>query len=92
MTKVKLTLTVDRELIKEAKIESVRRNVSISQMVEGLLKSLSASWIDGLAKSLDLELKYISSEEITKNRGKGFEAGKAVREMRYGREKRLSRH
>ncbi|MDE1762219.1 MAG: hypothetical protein KGH78_03435 [Candidatus Micrarchaeota archaeon] len=90
MAKTKLTLTVDREIIKEAKIESLKNDVSISQLVENLLKSLTTSWIDDLMKRLGISDKYISYEDVIRDRSKGFDAGKAVRLMRYGRGKSIS--
>ncbi|MGI0141609.1 MAG: DUF6364 family protein [Candidatus Micrarchaeales archaeon] len=92
MGKAKLTLTVDKKVIREAKVESAKRNVSISQMVEALLKSMSPSWLDVLMQSLGVKSEYFSYDEIVKNRPKGRDSGKAVREMRYGREKRISGH
>lgn len=92
MTKTKLTLSIDKEIIKDAKKQALSKEVSISGLVEDFLKSIGYSWVDELMTELGVKKRYVSYEDVIRNRPKapkGFDAGKTVREMRYGREKRI---
>ena len=87
MAKTKVTLSVDEELLKEAKTATVRRGVSLSSAFEGLLKSFTKREIEEIANKLGIGIKYVSLFDVVKLRKKGANAGSAVREMRDAREK-----
>lgn len=92
MRKTKLTLTVDREVINEAKSRLANQNTSISKMVENFLRSYTNSWIDRLMKDLGIKKRYISYESIVRSRRSGADAGKIVRSIRNARAVGISRH
>lgn len=91
MTKGKLTLSVDEEIIREAKAFLARKDMTMSGVVEDFLRSLvTPAAIEGMMRELQIERKYVSFEDVIKNRLAGLDAGKIIREMRNGREKSLS--
>lgn len=85
MVKAKLTLTVDKDVVRYAKSRFALQNMSISEAVEDLLKSYADSWIDNIMHELGVKERYVSSSEVMKNRSRGLDAGLAVREMRDAR-------
>jgi hypothetical protein len=90
-SKTKLTLSVNRYVIKEAKKEFLLRDASMSQMVEDFLKTYSNSWINEMMSTLKIENKYVSYESVIKNRSKGANSESAVRGFRNDRSKNLFR-
>ncbi len=91
MTKGKVTLSVDEELIREAKAFLARKDMTMSGVVEDFLRSLvTPAAIEGVMGELQIERKYVSFEDVIQNRLVGLDAGKIIREMRNEREKSLS--
>jgi hypothetical protein len=90
MAKTKLTLSIDEEVIKEAKSESLRRNTDVSTLVEEFLRSISRLRIKEIMLKLGVEERYVSYEEIAKGRPSGLAAEKVIRELRNGREQNIS--
>jgi hypothetical protein len=90
MAKTKLTLSIEKQTIKNAKAQSLKMDETISALVEEFLNSISGSWVTELAKKLNVKERYISSEEVMKGRPNGLDSGKLVREIRNGRWKSIS--
>ncbi len=90
MARTKLTLSIDKKVIKEAKTQALLNDSSISDMVEEFLMSIGHSWADELMERLGVKDRYVSYEDVMRRRPKGSDAGKAIRALRYGREKRIS--
>ncbi|QKR00828.1 hypothetical protein GWK48_10930 [Metallosphaera tengchongensis] len=87
--KVKVTLSIDSEILKRAKEIAVERNTTLSDMFEQAISELDAlSAINSLMKGLGLTPRLISFEEISKNK-LDLKANSLVREMR---DERLSGH
>jgi hypothetical protein len=89
MGKTKLTLSIDKEVIKAAKTQALLKDSNISSLVETFLKSIGESWVDELMEKLGVRRGYVSYEDVMKNRPRGSDAGKVIRALRYGREKRI---
>lgn len=87
MAKKKLTLTIDEDVLGEAKRLAVAEGRSLSSLVEDYLKSLAfESWIDSLAKELGLDLSQATGpDEVPRTRPRGGDAAKTVREVRRRR-------
>jgi hypothetical protein len=87
MAKKKLTLSIDEELLSEVKKLSTLEGISLSKIVEEYFESLVFErWAQSLCDDLGLgELEPTTELEITKNRPKGLDAAKVVRELREGR-------
>ncbi len=91
MTKDKLTLSIDEELIRTTKAFLARKDMSVSGVVEDFLRSLvTPAAIDRIMDELQIERDYVSFEDVIKNRPAGLDSGKIIREMRNEREKSLS--
>lgn len=87
MSKVKLTLSVDRDLLKEARLAAVREGRTLSELVEEYLEYLAAdAWLERLAGELGLgPLEPTSEGEVPASRPRGLNAAEVVRELRGGR-------
>jgi len=92
-TKSKLTLNVDKDLLRDAKGITSREGVSVSSIVEETLEAVVVSRsLDRLASRLGLTgLLSIDPDALPRLRPKGLDAGRAVREVRNDRERRLTR-
>jgi len=92
MPRSKITLSVDQELLKEAKEVLAREGVSISSIVEEALESLVASRLfEKVAEELGLEnLVLVNPDDILEQRPKGLEAAEVVGELRRRRLEKLS--
>jgi hypothetical protein len=90
MSKLKLTLSVDEELLKEARANMIKSGLSLSSTFEELLKSFTKYGLEDISKEIRIEIKYTSFEDIARKRGTGKDSGKLIRAMRDGREGRLS--
>ncbi len=90
--KKKLTLSIRKDLLDEAKKIATLRGKTLSGIIEEYFEYLvSVEWIGSLARELGLEpLEPVSPAEITKSRPKGFNASLIVREIREGRTRRIS--
>ena len=87
MPRSKITLSVDQELLKEAKGVLAREGVSISSVVEEALESLVASKLfEKVAEELGLEnLVLVNPDDILEQRPRGLEAAEVVGELRRSR-------
>jgi len=86
MVKRKLTLSIDGELLSEVKKLSTLEGISLSEIVEEYFEGLVFErWVQSLCDDLDLgELEPTTKLEITRNKPKGLDAAKVVRELREG--------
>ncbi len=82
MAKVKLTLSIDKRVIMEAKEKALLDEESISELVERFLESVGRSWADSLRERLGVKQKYVSYEDVMKKRPAGSSSGKIIRELR----------
>lgn len=93
MTKTKLTLSVDKEILKSAKVYVSQHDTTISKEFEEFVLSLTGSNImDKIMDRLGIKKQYVSQYDIIRNRNriKGrFDSGKMIREMRDAREKAI---
>lgn len=94
MVKTKVTLSIEKPVVDNAKIALLRKGRTMSDYIEKSLRSLSSSEIlEDLCKEMELDCEYISGEEVEKQRpdlkGK-VQAESEVREMRNGRAARIS--
>ncbi len=89
--KRKVTLSIEDEVLREAKVVASLEGKSLSGLVEEYLESLvSSRWLERLAASLGIErLRPTSEGEIPSRRPEGFNAAQAVREARRSREERI---
>ena len=80
----KLALSVRGDLVDEVRRIVAERGESLSSIVEEYLEYLAhARWIDTLAENLKLgPLKPTTTSEIPKNRPKGLNTAKLIRELR----------
>ncbi len=87
MSKRKLTLSVSKDLLEEAKLYAHETGRSLSDLVEEYFEYLvSTRWIDTLARELKLErLEPPTESEIPMSRPTGLDAAKTVKELRKGR-------
>ena len=92
MRKRKVTLSIEEEVLREAKLVASLEGRSLSSLVEEYLESLAASrWLERLAASIGVErLEPTSEDEIPSQRPEGFNAAQAVREARRSREERIT--
>ena len=91
MRRSKVTLSVDEELLREAKGVLAREGISISSVVEEALESLIASKLfEDVAKELGLKsLELINPGDVPRQRPNGLDSAEAVRELRRKRQKKL---
>lgn len=92
MARTKVTLSVDQELLREAKSTTVKHGITLSSAFETLLKSFTKREIEEVADALGISIKYVSLEDVVKRRKAGWNAGRAVREMRDARAQSLLGH
>ncbi len=89
--KKKLTLSIDEDLLREARVVLAGEGRSLSGVIEEFLESVVASrWIDELARDLGFgDLTPLDPSSIPRQRPRGFDAARIVRELRDGRVLRL---
>lgn len=92
MARRKLTLSIDGELLEEAKSAAAASGGSLSSLVEEYLGYLVfEQWAGELAGRLGLgPLEPTTDAEVARSRPRGFGAAAAVREVREGRAGRLA--
>ena len=80
----KITLSIDEELLREARAILAREGKSLSSVVEEALSSIIVSkWVDELAGELELDrLNPIDPSTIPKTRPKGLDAEKIIKKER----------
>jgi hypothetical protein len=92
MAKTKVTVSVDKLVVDNAKIALFKRGRTLSDFIEKSLRSLSGAQIlDGLCEVLSLNCGYVSSEEVERNRPDLRGRTSSEREVRGIRRERLSR-
>lgn len=88
MGKGKLTLSVEKALVEEAKIYAREAGKSLSEIVEEYLEFLVfTNWCDSIARELGLDKLEPPQDpfEIPRSRPKGLDAAEIVRELRKRR-------
>jgi hypothetical protein len=92
MGKTKVTLSVDEELLREAKGYLAERNLTVSGTLEKALSEMTASaLVEKVAANLGEKLGYVGYDEVPRRRPKGRDAARAVREAREERAHAVSR-
>ncbi len=94
MVKTKITVSVEKSVVDNAKLALLKKGKTLSNYIENSLRSLSTSEIlDNMCKELNLDCGYISGEDVERKRpdltGKVY-SETAIREMRNERVSRLS--
>ncbi|MHB1441014.1 MAG: DUF6364 family protein [Cuniculiplasma sp.] len=94
MVKTKITVSVEKPVVDNAKIALLKKGRTLSDYIEKSLRSLSTSEIlDDLCEELKLNCQYISGEDVEKYRpdlrGK-VDAETELRQIRNERSSRLS--
>lgn len=93
MGKRKLTLSVEEDLLEEARRAVASEGGSLSGVVEEYFEYLvSAKWVNALADELGIGgLEPTMASEVPRLRPPGLDAARVVRELRDGRAGRVSR-
>ena len=89
MSKSKLTLFVDKELLKEARANMIKSGFSLSSTFEELLKSFTKYGLEDISKRLGIKIKYTGFKDIARKRGTEKDSGKLIRKIRNERKGRL---
>ncbi|PYB68474.1 hypothetical protein DMB44_03800 [Thermoplasma sp. Kam2015] len=94
MVKSKITVSVDKSVIENAKLALLKKRRTLSDYIEKSLRSLSTSEIiTDLCEELDIDCEYITGENVERNRpdltGKAL-AENEIKEMRGERASHLS--
>ena len=94
MVKTKITVSVEKPVVDNAKLALLKKGRTLSEYIEKSLRSLStAEFLSDLCKDLNIDCGYMSGEDVENNRpdltGR-VESEKEVREMRNERISRLS--
>ncbi|MCX8183310.1 MAG: DUF6364 family protein [Crenarchaeota archaeon] len=86
MSRRKLTLSIDENLIREIKAMLASEGSSLSSVVEEFLGSLTSRWLEEMAEDLGLGgLEPLDPADIPGSRPKGYDSAKLVRELREQR-------
>ncbi|MEM1509191.1 MAG: DUF6364 family protein [Thermofilaceae archaeon] len=86
MSKRKLTLSIDENLVREVKAILASEGSSLSRVVEEFLSSLTSGWLEKIAEDLGLgSLDPLNPADIPSLRPKGYDSAKLVRELREQR-------
>jgi hypothetical protein len=92
MVKTKVTLSVDKELLRESKAYLAEKNMTVSGTLEKALSEMAASvFVEKVAANLGERLEYIGYDQVPIRRPKGKDAAKALREARGERASAISR-
>ena len=91
MGKRKVTLSIEEEVLREAKVVAGFEGKSLSGLIEEYLENLAMSrWLESLAAGLGVErLEPTSENEIPSQRPEGFDSAQVVREARRSREEMI---
>ena len=94
MVKTKITVSVERQVVDNAKLALLKERRTLSDYIENSLRSLSVSeFLNEICKELNLDCGYTSSEDVERMRpdltGKIYSEN-ILREMRNERSSRLS--
>ncbi len=83
MGKIKVTLSVDDELLRESKAYLAEKNLTVSGTLEKALSEMAVSNIvERVASNLGEKLGYVGYDQVPRNRPKGKDAARVVREAR----------
>ena len=89
--KVKLTLSLSKNLVRRAKSRVALEGRSLSEVIEELLSLYDeAGYIDELCQKLNLEKRLYTSSEVEAERPRGPKSEEVIREFRDERSERLS--
>jgi hypothetical protein len=92
MGKTKVTLSVDEELLRESKSYLAAKNLTVSGTLESAMSEMTVpGFVEKVAASLEERLGYVTYEQVQRNRPKGKDAVKAIREARGERASAVSR-
>lgn len=92
MGKIKVTLSVDDELLRESKAYLAEKNLTVSGTVEKALSEMTISnVVEKVASSLGKKLGYVGYDQVPRKRPKGKDAAKMIREARGERASAISR-
>ncbi len=94
MVKTKITVTVDRQVVDNAKLALLKERRTLSDFIENSLRSLSVTeFLNNICTELNLDCGYTSSEDVERMRpdltGKIYSEN-ILREIRNERNSRLS--
>ena len=94
MVKTKITVSVEKQIVDNAKLALLKKRRTLSSFIENSLQSLSTSEVlNDICKELNLDCRYVSGEDVERKRpdltGK-VSSETIVREMRDERASRLS--
>lgn len=94
MVKKKITVSIDKPVVDSAKLALLKKGKTMSDYIERTLRSLSTSSIlNDICEELNLNCRYVTGEEVERQRpdltGKVL-SEMEVREMRDERSSRLS--
>ena len=94
MVKTKITVSVEKPVVDNAKLALLKKGRTLSDYIEKSLRSLFTMVILGdLCRELNLDCGYISGEDVERNRpdlARSVYSEKEVREMRNERVSRPS--
>ena len=94
MVKTKITVSMDRQVVINAKLALLKKRRTLSDYIENSLRSLSVTeFLNDICTELNLDCGYTSSEDVERMRpdlkGKVYSEN-ILREMRNKRNSRLS--
>ncbi len=94
MVKTKITVSIEKPVVDNAKLALLKKGRTLSDYIEKSLRSLSTMAVLGdLCRELNLDCGYISREDVEMNRpdltGRAY-SEKEVREARNDRITRIS--
>ena len=90
--KTKVTLSVDKELLRESKAYLTEKNLTVSGALANALSEVTvSSFVEKVAANLGETLGYIEYDQIPRKRPKGKDATKVIREARGERASAIHR-
>lgn len=92
MGKIKVTLSVDDELLRESKAYLAEKSLTVSGTLERALSEMAVSKvIENVASNLGEKVVYVGYDQVPGRRPKGRDAAKTIREARGERTSAISR-
>jgi hypothetical protein len=92
MGKIKVTLSVDEDLLRESKSYLAGKNLTVSGTLERAMSEMTVSgFVEKVAANLGGRLGYMAYDQVQKKRPKGKDAAKTIRESRGERASAVSR-
>lgn len=69
MVKTKITVSIEKPVVDNAKLALLKKGKTMSDYIERTLRSLSTSEIlNGICEELNLNCKYVTGEEVERQR------------------------